>query len=257
MKKDVEIVNLTPENITNYGVCGYKNAEKNLELQKKIDWLKKYYPLGLRIKAAVIENSYQGMIEYIPNEFAHRPVTVGNYMFIHCIFTGFKKEYKNQGIGSKLIQECINESKNKNMDGVGVVVRIGSFMAKEDIFLKFGFKQIDEALPDFKLLLLKFNEKAKDIKFKDLNKLLENYKDDLIILRSPQCPYTEKNVNQIIELAKEKYNLKVNLIELDDHIKTQNCPSPFGSFCIVYNGKVISYSPISKTRFENIIKEII
>lgn len=35
--KDIEIINLTPENIANYGVCGYKDANKHVELRKKIE----------------------------------------------------------------------------------------------------------------------------------------------------------------------------------------------------------------------------
>jgi len=46
-----KIIDLTPENIAEYGVCGNKDAKKHLELRRKIDWFCKYYPLGLRIKA--------------------------------------------------------------------------------------------------------------------------------------------------------------------------------------------------------------
>ena len=37
---DIEIIDLTPENISDYGVCGYKDVEKHLELRRKIDWFK-------------------------------------------------------------------------------------------------------------------------------------------------------------------------------------------------------------------------
>lgn len=43
---------------------------------------------------------------------------------------------------------------------------------------------------------------------------LKKYSKGLIILRSPQCPYTEKNVNAITKSAKDKFNLKSNLIDL-------------------------------------------
>ena len=33
---DVHIINITPENITIYGVCGYKDVGKHEELRKKI-----------------------------------------------------------------------------------------------------------------------------------------------------------------------------------------------------------------------------
>lgn len=106
--EDVRIIDLTPDNIADYGVCGYKDFGKHLELRRKAEWLAEYYPKGLRIKALISETGgYQGMLEYIPGEYAHRPVDAGGYMFIHCIFVGFKKEYKGRGYASMLIDECL------------------------------------------------------------------------------------------------------------------------------------------------------
>ena len=115
---DTQILDLTPENIADYGVCGYKDVKKHLELRRKIAWFKEYYPKGLRIKAIFSKKGgYQGMLEYIPGKFAHRPVEAENYMFIHCIFVGFKKEFKGKGHASSLIDECIKDAKN-DRDGV-------------------------------------------------------------------------------------------------------------------------------------------
>jgi hypothetical protein len=35
---DMKIIDLTPENIVDYGVCGYKDMKKRPELRKKIEW---------------------------------------------------------------------------------------------------------------------------------------------------------------------------------------------------------------------------
>ena len=43
---DITIVDLTPENIADYGVCGYKDLKKHLELRRKIEWFTSYYPKG-------------------------------------------------------------------------------------------------------------------------------------------------------------------------------------------------------------------
>lgn len=142
---DTEIIDLTPENIANYGVCGYKDLKNHLELKRKIDWFKEYYPKGMRIKAIFsIKSGCQGMLEYIPGEYAHRPVDAEGYMFIHCIFVGFKNEFKGKGYASALIEECIKDAKEKNMQGVAVVTRKGPFMAKKDISLKKGFSLVDK-----------------------------------------------------------------------------------------------------------------
>jgi predicted GNAT family acetyltransferase len=135
--EDIKIIDLTPENIADYGVCGYKDIKKHKELRKKIEWVNEYYPKGLRIKVLLAKKGgYQGMLEYLPGEFAHRPVNADGYMFIHCIFVGFKNEFKGKGYASALIEECINDAQRQKMSGVAVVTRKGSFMANDQIFLK-------------------------------------------------------------------------------------------------------------------------
>lgn len=254
---DIEIIDLDPENIADYGVCGYKDVKKHIELRRKIDWFKEYYPRGLRIKVVFSrEGGYQGMIEYIPGKYAHRPVDTEEYMFIHCIFVGFKNEFKGKGYASSLIEECIKDAKEANMQGVAVVTRSGSFMAKKDIFLKKGFVLVDEAKPDFELLVLKFNQRAADPKFKNMSVDMNKYAEGLTVIRSAQCPYSVKNVDAILGTAKDKLKIKANLIDIKNADEAQQTPCAFGTFCIIYNGKVISHHPISNTRFENIMKKM-
>jgi N-acetylglutamate synthase-like GNAT family acetyltransferase len=253
---DIQILDLTPDNIADYGVCGYKDVKKHLELRRKIEWFKEHYPKGLRIKALISkQGGYQGMLEYIPGKYAHRPVEAEGYMFIQCIFVGFKKEYKGKGYASSLIDECIKEAQNANMQGVAVVTRKGPFMANKQIFIKKGFVVVDQAEPDFELLVLKFNHEAVNPKFKNMRRTLEKYEKGLYIIRSAQCPYTEKNVKAILKTADNKFGLKASLIELKDSDDVQNSPCAFGTFCIIYDGEILSHHPISNTRFENIMKK--
>ena len=258
MNNETQIIDLTPENIADYGVCGYKDVAKHKELRNKIEWFKEYYPKGLRIKALLgADGSYQGMLEYLPGKYAHRPVNVDAYMFIHCIFMGFKKEFKGKGYASALIDECINDARQQNMEGVAVVTRKGSFMCDKQIFLKKGFEIVDKTKPDFELLVLKFDEKSANPGFKrDVIANFDNYQNGLTILRSAQCPYTEKNVNAIIDTAEKKFNLSTNLIDLISSESAQKTPCAFGTFCIIYNGEVISHHPISNKRFENIMTKL-
>lgn len=254
--EDIQIINITPENIADYGVCGYKDVKKHVEVRKKIEWFAEYYPKGLRMKVIFSQKSgYQGMLEYIPGKYAHRPVEADGYMFIHCVFVGFKNEFKNRGLASMLLDECIAEAKDLKMSGVAVVTRKGPFMVHNDIFLKKGFQIVDSAKPDFDLLVLKFDKNAINPTFKrNRDESLKEFNNGVTIMRSAQCPYTEKNVNAIVESAK-KMNLKVNVFELLDANAVQNTACAFGSFCVVYNGKIVSHHPISNTRFENIMKK--
>lgn len=155
-----------------------------------------------------------------------------------------------------MIEECIKEAKKAKMKGVAVVTRKGPFMAHNDIFLKKGFQMVDNAEPDFELLVKKFDAKSKNPKFKSsMTNSLKKYGKGLTIIRSAQCPYSEKNVNAIMETAKNKLSLKANIVDLKDSNAVQNTPCAFGTFCIIYNGEIISHHPISNTRFENIMKK--
>ncbi len=250
---EIKIIDLTPDNIADYGVCGYKDVKKHLELRRKIDWVKKYYPKGLRIKALIHqEGGYQGMIEYIPGEYAHRPVNAEGYMFIHCLFVGFKKEYKGRGYASLLTEECIKESRNTGYKGVAAVTRIGSFMADSGVFIKNNFKAVASVKPDFELLVNKFDNSYPNPDFRKIHP--EKFDKGFYIFRSAQCPYTVKNVDAIIKAAEDK-RLNPQLIEINSHEEAQNSPSPFGAFGIIHNGKILSYHPISVKRFENIINK--
>ena len=255
--REIQIIDLTPENISDYGVCGYKDVKKHLELRKKIQWFRTYFPKGLRIKILLLEpGGYQGMIEYIPGEYAHRPVEARGYMFIHCLWVGFQKEFKGKGYASSLIDACVEDSRDQNTLGIAVVTRKGPFMAHNEIFLKKGFRIVDHAPPDFDLLAKKFDAGSGDPGFKsNMAGNLKEYGRGVTVIRSAQCPYTEKNVNAIMKSARNKFNLETRLVDLEDARAAQSTPCAFGTFCIVYDGEIISHHPISKTRFENIMKK--
>ena len=254
----IEIVNTNADNILEYGVCGYKNI-KRAGYPEKIEWLKRRFPEGMKIKTLYSDkDGTQGMIEYIPGEYCWRPVEASGYMFIHCIFVGFKRAYKGKGYGTLLMEECLKDAGKENMHGVAVVTRKGSFMAGKEIFVKNGFEVVGKASPDFELLVRKLNEKAPPPKFKgDWGKRLSQYGRGLTIIRADQCPYSVKNVKEISETAENTYGIKPNIIELKSCEDAQNSPCAFGTFCIIYNGKVIAYHPISKTRFINIMNKIL
>jgi hypothetical protein len=129
-------------------------------------------------------------------------------------------------------------------------------MVHNDIFLTKGFNVVDNADPDFNLLVKKFDKDAKNPKFRlNINDNLKKYTKGLTVIRSAQCPYTEKNVNAIVDSAQRKFKLKTNLIDLKDANAVQNSPCAFGSFCIIHDGEIISHHPISNTRFENIMSK--
>jgi len=254
----VEIIDTNLDNILKYGICGYKDIKKE-GFSRKIEWLKNRFPEGLRIKTLYSDrDGTQGMVEYLPGEYCWRPVEADGYMFIHCIFLGFKREYKGKGYGTLLLDECLKDASKEKMNGVAVVTREGTWMAGRGLFVKNGFEVVDSAPPDFELLVKRFDNSAPVPRFKGgWEKKLAQYDQGLTILRSDQCPALDKPVSEISETAEKEYKIKPRIIEMTSSQDAQNSPCAFGSFCVVYNGKLVVTNPISNTRFKNIMnKEI-
>jgi len=251
-----KIITTTPETVTQYGLCGYKDVKKP-GYTEKLDWYAKNQDNGLVIKVLHSEDAgTQGMIEYIDIENCWRPVSAENYLFIHCLFVGFKKEYKKLGLASKMLDDCYTDAIAENKNGIAVLTRKGSFMAKADVFLKNGFEVVENIKPDFHLLVKKINENVPNPKMIDNSHLLRTkYLNGLFILRADQCPYTVKNVQEMVQSAKSEFAIDANIIDLKSHEDAQVNPSPFGTFALILNGKVVSYHPISKARFGNILRK--
>ena len=129
-------------------------------------------------------------------------------------------------------------------------------MANSELFEKNGFNKVGSAPPDFKLMVKKFKSSAPDPKFReDLDNNLKPYKKGLHIIRADQCPYTVKNVKEIVKVAEKRFKIKPNVINLKNHKEAQRSPCPFGTFCIINDGKILAHHPISKTRFQNIMEK--
>ncbi len=253
---EVQIIDTTPDNVLEYGVCGYKNIKKP-GLIEKVGWLKTHFSEGVRIKTLYSgKDGTQGMIEYIPSEYGWRPVDAGGYMLIRCIFVGFRKACKGKGYGWLLLEACLDDAAKARMNSVAVVTRKGSFMAGKEIFRKYGFETVDAAAPDFELLAKRLRGHEPTPRFKgNCEKKLRRYGTGLTIRRVDQCPYSVKNVAEIVETAKRAYGLEPRVVDLRSCLEAQDSPCPFGTFCILHGGEVIADHPISNTRFINIMNK--
>jgi GNAT superfamily N-acetyltransferase len=250
---EIEIIDTNKDNICNYGFCGFKNNKRE-GYKRKTDWLRKRFTEGMRFKILhSAKEGFVGMIEYIPGRHAWRAVEAKGYMVIHCLFILYKK-YQGRGYGSHLVEECLKDAKKEKMNGVAVVTRKKPWLAKKELFLKNGFELVDKAPPDFELLVKRLKKSTNLPKFRgDWRERLSQYSKGLTIIRSDQCPYVEKMVKEISETAKERYGLKAKIVELKNCKDAQNAPSAYGTFSIVFNGKLLADHPISNKRFMNIM----
>jgi ribosomal protein S18 acetylase RimI-like enzyme len=139
----MEIVSINAENLAQHpGAICFINP-KNPSFPLKIEWIKQRFSEGLRIKLLYTDDRKKvaGFIEYVPGEYAWRAVSANGYMFIHCLWI-YPNENKNKGFGTQLIEECIEDARQNNCNGVVVVTSKNAFMANSSLFLKNGFREI-------------------------------------------------------------------------------------------------------------------
>ena len=254
---DTDIIQVTPENLSSFSLCGYKNP-KCPGYAEKANWVLSRMAEGLMILAVrASDGSTQGMIEYVPGPECWRPISADDYMVIHCLAVGFRKAYKNKGLGGELIRRCEEDARAMGLAGVAVVTRKGSFMAGDAIFLKRGYSEADRAAPDFSLLIKPFGRKAPKASFgPNVASPPEPFYNGLIIVRADQCPYSVTNVKEISRMAKVDFKVSPKIVELSSAMEAQHSPAPFGTFGIFYRGKGIAHHPISAARFRNIMSKL-
>ena len=252
MDSGLTIIDSNSENISEYRPTCFLNPE-NEGYRKKLEWLKKRFSEGLRIKLLYQETERKciGFIEYVPGEYAWRAVDAAGYMFIHCIWV-YPNKYKNRGYGSLLVEECIEDAKKQGKCGVAVLTSGGAFMAGKALFLKDGFESVAKVKPSFELMV-KTLKKGPLPKFRDWEKQLSEYRG-LNIIYADQCPWVARSIKDLGDIAREK-GLEVKIIELKSAGEAQNAPSVYGTFNLVYNGKLLVDHYISNRRFLNIIEK--
>jgi len=255
-EETVSIIDVTPENIGDHGICGYKDPKKP-GFGQKLAWVRARFAEGMKIKVLhSARHGTMGSIEYLPGEYSWRGIHAPGYIVIHCLFI-LKKDLKSKGYGSLLIRECESDAHRQKMYGVTVVASRSTWMAKKEVFLKNGYELVEEAPPHYQLLVKKFTEDAPYPAFSgNWEKKLAQYGDGLTIVYSDQCPYVAKAINEIPQVARDEFGVEPRLIQLTDCKAAQNSPNPYGVFSVIWNGDLVADHPISKTRFANVMKKV-
>jgi len=243
------ILDVTPANVSKTGIMCLKSGPG---AKKKIEWFNKRYEEGLRFKIVTnVMGDHMGFIEYIPAEYAWRPVDADNYLFIHCIAM-FSKKGRNQNAGSALIQACEEDAKAQHKHGVCTMTSKGAWMANESVFSKNGYSPVD-TLDRFELVVKKWNDSAPDPKLIDWKKQQAQYQG-WHLLYAHQCPWHEKSIHALYDTARA-HGIDLQVTELTSSAEVKQGPSGFGTFSLICDGRLIEDHYLSKKRFENILKK--
>ncbi len=246
----MKIITVDHSNVDQYGFFCLKN-KKAEGYKAKRAWLDDRFQEGLRIKMALDEDEKPiGFLEYIPGEYAWRPVNAKGYLFIHCIFI-HRKEHKGVGIGQKLLHACVDDARTGGFKGVAAFTSKDAWITSKGLYQKLDFKEVDQK-GKFELMVLSF-EDAPLPTFRDWEKEQEKYQG-LQVVFTNQCPYFSKSATDLIDEA-QKRGIPMTAKLLDTTEAAQNAPSGYGTYTLLYNGKVIADKYVSRGRFKNILEK--
>lgn len=253
----MEYIKIDDKNIdTQHICCAIGNDKRNkLRADSKKDWMKERFADGLVFIRLDARGKF--FIEYMPIEKAWKPVLGENFLLINCLWVSGK--YKEKGIAKDLLDECIEDAKSRNKDGIAVVTgnKVMPFLTDKKFFLHHGFEVVDEAPPYFELLVLKLNSNAKEPEFTEYaKKAVCEQKDGFTFIYSNQCPFMEEYI-QLLSKILEKKNIPYEAIKLESSEEAKNIGSPFGTLGIYYNGDFQTHILMSEKKFDKFVDDLV
>jgi len=247
----IKILDVTTDNVSEFGIFCIKD-KKSPGYQAKVEWFKSKINKGLKIKIVTDNKGKQvGFVEYIPSELAWRPIKADNYYFIQCIAL-FVKEAKGRGVGSYLLEIVEEDAKKNQKAGICAMTSNGAWISNKSLFEKNNFIMIDK-LDRFELMHKKIDKNSSTPKFNDWTKEQPIYIGWHLIY-SNQCPWHKKSITDLQQSAIDN-NIPLVIKELTSPKEAQKAPSGYGTFSLLKDGKLLADHYISRTRFENIIKQ--
>lgn len=246
---DAEFINITSENIDSEHLSCIIRSKKpypGIELKRK--WLSERIKEGhvfrkLNVKAPVF-------IEYAPLETAWVPITGDNFHYIYCLWSG----QKGNGYGKKLMEYCIEDTKEKGKSGVCMLgsKKQKAWLSNQDFAKRFGFEVVDSTDGGYELLALSFDGTTPKITESAKKEVIEN--EELTIYYDMQCPF----INERIELIEQYCNLNkipLSLRLLDTLQKAKELPCVFNNWAVFYKGKFETVNLLDVSSLMRILKK--
>ncbi|CAH0121645.1 hypothetical protein PAE9249_04177 [Paenibacillus sp. CECT 9249] len=248
----IEMIDVNSENIEQTGFFCMRSKPKNIGYQRKLHWLKARFAEGFKLKMIQEGKRPIAFIEYGPSEYAWRAVEAENYIMIHCLWV--VGQGKGKGYGSRLLEECIHDAVVQQKSGVAMVAGKGTWLTDQSFLIHKGFELVDEAPHGFELIVKKLTDGPSPRFPNHWEERAKQYEKGVTILRSDQCPFNDNAVQTISETAHE-LGIDVHVIDIENCNDARKSPSAYGTFHVIYNGKLLTYHPVTKREFLKLLQE--
>ncbi len=251
MNQQIEIIKVDETNIAKHSFYCYRSKPKSEGYQQKLNWLKERFAEGMEMRLIYIDKRIAGFIEYAPGEVAWRPLNAHNYMVVHCLL--LMKKWRGKGFSAQLLDVCIKDAQEKQMDGVVTVVGGQTFLPDKKVFKNSGFETVDRTLQSFELLARRFNNAPPPTFPDNWDERLKRFGSGLTAVYTGQCLYHADGLKNVLDAGRE-LGVEAQAVELKSSREVQeNAPSPYGVFNVVYNGQLLLHRPPEK---QDVIKAI-
>ncbi|MBM3314752.1 hypothetical protein FJY71_02765 [candidate division WOR-3 bacterium] len=233
----MRFADVTADNADRLGFFCQMSRRKAAGWQRKLAWVSARLKEGMRIR--LLRGAERGFIEYIPGEYAWRPVEAAGYCFVHCIWVVGRS--KGKGLGGRLLDSCIEDARQAGMAGVAMVASEGNWLAGRSLLEGHGFEVADAAPPSFALMVRRFGRSRPPRFSGNWEQKAERFGPGLTVVRSDQCPYTDDAVTTLLAAAAER-EVAGRVVELGSAAEVRRrSPSAYGTFGVVLDGRLVGY----------------
>ena len=247
----MKLIEVTPENAQSESFFCIKDRKRD-GFKDKYRWFEARRREGLKLKILKsTEGKMIGFIEYVPGQYAWRPIDAENYMFIHCIYI-YAKKHRCKGYGRVLIEDAEGEARSLGMDGLCTMTSEGGWLANKQLFENNGFVE-SEAKDRFQLMVKRWNKNAAAPRLIDWHSRQKAY-SGWQLTYADQCPWHEKSVTAILNVAMD-HGIEIKVTKINSAAEAREAPSGFGVFNLLRDGRLLEDHYISHTRFRNILKK--
>lgn len=249
----MDYVQLTAENLEKEHICCAISNKKDPQVISKKEWLKQRLEEGLVFLKADIRGKC--FIEYIPAEYAWVPIEADGYMHINCFWVS--GSCKSHGYADDLLEQCINDAKQKGKAGLTVISspKKKPFLSDPKYLAYKGFQFADSAEPYYELLYLPFSAKEAVPQFRECAKKVENDLPGFSLYYTNGCPFPAKYVPILKQCAAEN-QVPLTTIHIDSREKAQNLPFAWTNFALFYNGSYLTNEILSEKKFLKLIEQV-